>query len=176
MMHHLHHPNVRRTLSSPLTFFWKFAATPLLAGCFVFVMAAQWSDGWKRRDRTPVSSGEIAIATICLAVTFAWLVFLSARLKRVEVDDSILYISNYVTEIRVPLSEVINVRESWTLKWFLLGIDLRNSTAFGQHIDFRPRLRFYWSGLHPVARDLNTLCENAKGGNRSKHATSGRST
>lgn len=154
---------MRRTLSSPLTFFWKFAATPLLAGGYVWAMAAKWSDGWKHRDGTPVSGGEIAIAIFCLAATFAWLVFLSARLKRVEVDDRTLYISNYVTEIRVPLSEVIEVAESGTARWFLLGIDLRNPTAFGQHIDFRPRLRFYWSGLHPVALGLKGLVERARG-------------
>ena len=154
---------MRRTLSSPLTFFWKFVSTPLLAGCFILVLAVGWSGGWKHRDGTPVSGGEIAIAIICQTATFAWLVFLSARLKRVEVDDGTLYLSNYVTEIRVPLSEVIDVTESGTLKWFLVGIDLRNPTAFGQHIDFRPRLRFYWSGLHPTVKELQERCQHARG-------------
>ena len=166
---------MRRTLSSPLTFFWKFAATPVLIGWFVYVLAGEWSGGWKNRDGTPVSSGEIAIAVLCWAATFVCLVFLSARLKRVEVDDGTLFISNYVTEIRVPLSEVIDVTESWTPKWFLLGIDLRNPTAFGQHIDSRPKLRFYCSGLHPVARDLKNLRERARGGNGVEHAASDQS-
>ena len=158
-----HYPDhvLRRTLSSPLTFFWKFAATPLLAGAYVWVMAAEWSDGWKHRDGTPASMATMAFVIVCLATAVAWLVWLSTRLKRVAVDDCALYVSNYVTEIRVPLSEVTDVRESGTLRWFLIGVDLRSPTTFGQHLHFRPRLRLYWSGLHPMARELKKLADQA---------------
>ena len=105
-----------------------------------------------------------------MTVTFAWLVFLSARLKRVAVDDITLYVSNYLTEIQVLLSEVIHVTENGTLKWFLVEIDLRNPTAFGQHIDFRPRLRFYWSGLHPTVKELQERCQHARGDGKAMNA------
>lgn len=151
---------MRRTLSSPLTFFWKFVSTPLLAGCFILVLAVGWSGGWKHRDGTPVSGGEIAIAIICQTATFAWLVFLSARLKRVEVDDNSLYVSNYRTEILVPLSEIAGVRET-SPYWFTIIVTLKSSSSFGGEIVFRPRHRFYLSGLHPIARQLNELAEQA---------------
>ena len=154
---------MRRTLSSPLTFFWEFAATPLLAGGYVWVMAARWSDGWKHRDGTPASAATMALVIVCLITTVACLVWLSARLKSVAVDDTALYVSNYVTEIQVPLSEVTDVRECGTLRWFFVEIDLRHPTAFGHHIDFRSMLCFYWSGLHPTVKELQERCQDARG-------------
>ena len=165
---------MRRTLSSPLTFFWKFGSTPLLAGCFVYLLAALWSGGWKSQDGTPDSGRTIGTAIVLVPAICGWIAWLTARLKRVAVDDSALYISNYRTEIRVPLTQVLDVRESGNSKWFLIGINLRHPTAFGQRIVFRPRLCLYWSGLHPVARELKGLVEQARAAFGVKAAAAGR--
>ena len=149
----------KRTLSSPLTFFWKFAAAPLLV---VFFLAAVGVERWKGRTGTAESAGMTAVGILSLIFVAAWLVWLTARLKRVVIKDGALYVSNYRTEIRVPFSEIRDVRETSDLRWFVLRVDLRNPTIFGQHIEFRPRLQLSWSHPHPIVRELLHCSQHAE--------------
>ena len=83
-------------------------------------------------------------------------------LKRVEVDDDALYVSNYTTELRIPLSEVFAVYASGGSKGLTrVNIALRNPSAFGQNIEFLPRLSQCWAGMAPAIRELKALCRQA---------------
>jgi hypothetical protein len=161
---------MQRILSSPLTFFWKFISTPLLIGGFVCALASAWIGNWLRRQGTPLSVNEVLMAILLLSLVGTQGFRMMAALKRVAVDDHTLYISNYLTEIRVPLSEVLDVKESSRRGSLLIRIHLRRPTPFGPSIVFRPRLRLYWWGPHPVALELRSLCEQAKARNRVKLA------
>jgi hypothetical protein len=152
---------MRRTFSSPLTVFWKFIAPALLIGG-AFYATVVMLGGFRNREGPSYSSGEVCLAIVCMAVMLAFVVGQALPLKRVQADDQALYVSNYVTEIRIPLSEVTVVRESRSRKYFRLSIHLRNPSAFGKRIVFIPRLRLYWSGIHPVVRELHALCEEAR--------------
>jgi hypothetical protein len=160
---------MRRTYSSPLTVFWKFIFPALLIGGWSYG-TVQWLGEFRNRDGPAHSSGEIWLAIVSSAALVACYVWWAKRLKRVEADDHALYISNYITEIRVPLSELTAVSERRSGKHFTLSIELRNPSAFGKRIVFRPRPRLYWSGIHPVARELHALCEKAEGNNGVDHA------
>jgi hypothetical protein len=148
-----------RTLSSPLTFFWKFVATPLIAGLFIAAFARH---GWKVRDGASDSAGMIAIGLFSLIFMIAYLIWRTAGLKRVVIKEGALYVSNYRTEIRVPFSEIRDVREGFSVRWFVICIDLKDPTALGQHIEFRPKFHLYWSQPHPIVRELQSHSQNAR--------------
>jgi hypothetical protein len=147
-----------RTLSSPLTFFWKFAATPVIAGLFIATFARH---GWKGRDGASDSAEMMAVGLFSLIFIIAWFSWLTVGLKRVVLKEGALYISNYRTEIRVPFSEIREVREGFSVRWFVICIDLKDPTVLGQHIKFRPKFHLYWSRPHPIVRELQSHTQNA---------------
>jgi hypothetical protein len=152
---------MRRTLSSPFTLFWKFVLPAVLIGSGVYLIAMGWR-GQLHHNGAPLSRATLLLVVPVLAAVFAWPLSWAKRLKRVEVDDRALYISNFITEVRVPLSDVTAVTESSSRKYFTVNIDLAKGSAFGQRIFFRPRFCLYWSGLHPIARELQALCKKAR--------------
>jgi hypothetical protein len=74
-------------------------------------------------------------------------------------DSTSLYISNYVTEIKVPLCSVVDVSENRWLNCHPVTIHLRGDTPFGQRIMFMSQMGwrrwgwFLW-GPHPVVRQI----------------------
>lgn len=155
---------MRRPLSSPLTFFWKFVIPTLFVAGAGYVVLVQCLDTFRNRDGAPLSYGELCLSLAVWAAALAWVIGWTSRLKRVEVDDHALYVSNYRSEIRIPLTDVCEVDEtSGDRRYFTVRVDLRKKYAFGQRIVFRPRFRLYWSGLHPVTRELHALCKRARG-------------
>lgn len=93
-------------------------------------------------------------------------IFATKKLKRIAVEDGYLCVSNYFTQVRIPLSEVVRVREyagtGAAKQYTTLIIDLEYPCAFGKRIVFLPKPRLYWSGIHPVVRELQGLCEQAR--------------
>ena len=155
---------MRRSLSSPLTFTWKFVVPILFIAGSLYIAALQGLDTFRNRDGTPLSYGEFALTLIFCTAISAGVVWFTKRFKRVEVDERALYVSNYWTEICVPLTEVGAVNESTgDRRYFSVAVDLRQASAFGQRIVFRPRFRLYGTGLHPVVLELRALCERARG-------------
>jgi hypothetical protein len=101
------------------------------------------------------------------ALTVWGLVRSVGLLKRVEVDDDVLCVSNYTTEVRIPLSEVTDVRESGGPKGLTtVSIAFRNPSALGESIEFLPRLSRCWAGMGPAIWELQALCRqlSAKNG------------
>jgi len=80
------------------------------------------------------------------------------RLKEVRVDDDFLYVSNYLKEITIPLSEIFDVRENIWVNIHPVTIQLKSPSEFGDKIVFMPTVRFF--GLfssHPVVSELKEL-------------------
>jgi hypothetical protein len=152
---------MRRTLSSPLTLFWKLLLPTLLMGGGGWIIVMGWR-GQLHHNGAPLSRATLWLVVPGLALVLAWPLLWAKRLKRVEVDDLFLYISNFITEIRVPLSDVTAVSESDDRRNFTVNIELGKESAFGQRIIFRPRFCLYWSGVHPIARELQALCKKAR--------------
>ena len=161
---------MRRTLSSRTTIFFNFVLPTLLIAGLSCVLLLCWLGKITGHDGRPLSVGKLCLFTIIGAVVLAGLVRsladLKHDLKRVEVDDDALYVSNYLTEIRIPLSEVTAVRENTGYKSLTtVTISLRTRSAFGKRIEFAPRMRWNWSGTDPAVRELRALCKQASGGN-----------
>jgi hypothetical protein len=86
------------------------------------------------------------------------------RLKRVRVDGTSLYISNYRKEITVPLREIRMVSENRWINIHPVTIEFWVGTAFGQRIVFMPQAQtFAFFGSHPVVAELRRLAAEATG-------------
>jgi hypothetical protein len=87
------------------------------------------------------------------------------RLKEVSVDDNFLYVSNFIKEISIPLSEIYDVTENVWLNSHPVTIHLTSPSEFGDKIVFMPKTRFFaFFSSHPVVNELKELA-------RSKHTT-----
>ena len=87
------------------------------------------------------------------------------RLKEVSVDDDFLYVSNYLKEVSIPLSEIYDVTENLWLNIHPVTIHLKSPSEFGDKIVFMPKTRaFAFFSSHPVVKELKEL---ARTNNRS---------
>ncbi len=155
---------MRTRLSTPLTFFYKVVLPSLHAVIGVFLIAVSLGYEWKKPGGIsgPMTSSARAFYVMA-GLSCLCLIWRYARLKRVEMDDNSLYVSDYRTEIQIPLSEIVSVRET-SPYWFTIVITFKSDSGFGQSIVFRPSHRFYWSGFHPITRQLGELLDGLEDG------------
>ena len=75
------------------------------------------------------------------------------RLKRVCLDQEALYVSNYVVERRIPLTEVSRVWQPGVIGGAVV-VEFHTLTAFGRRIVFMPSRLL---GPHPIGEELRRL-------------------
>jgi hypothetical protein len=93
----------------------------------------------------------------------AFIYWSCVRLKEVSVDDDYLYVSNYIKEARIPLSEIYDVTENVWLNIHPVTIHLKSPSGFGDRVIFMPRVRFFsFFSSHPVVAELKALAESKK--------------
>lgn len=92
---------------------------------------------------------------ILLCITFIKLWWVTAVLKHVAIESDQLIISGLTKTIRVPLSEIIKVRDSSHLKRIPSVIVLRSPSMFGTKIRFFP--------VKPYADAISELRKHIKG-------------
>jgi hypothetical protein len=158
---------MRRRLSSRTTILWSYVLPILLVVGLSGALLMGWLGKITGNDGRPLSVEVLCVFTLMWALTVWGLVRSVGVLKRVEVDEDALCVSNYTTEVRIPLSEVTDVRESGGPKGLTrVSIALRNPSVFGQNIEFLPRLSRCWAGMGPAILELQALCRqlSAKNG------------
>ncbi len=161
---------MRRTLSSPFTLLFKV------------LFPAFWSTVWGwgtvqvlRHPDTIVFNGVAGGAPRGTGVVLAalWLVGITLTLafgrtlKRVRMIDDDLLISNYVSEVRVPIAAIREVREApfWQSHCVILEFDI--ATRFGSSIRFLTREMQRRIGVESnVARELRELATAVRRGVR----------
>ena len=101
----------------------------------------------------------ISYAPVILAISYAC--FRLVRLaKAVGTDDAFLYVSDNETEIRIPISKIVQVRQTVVMRLMYdhVVIILDSPSEFGQKIVFFPEKRFPdISEPHPTVGELNRL-------------------
>lgn len=108
-----------------------------------------------------INAREAFIGIVGWVIFSAFIYFGCYRLKKVSVDDRFLYISNYLKEVQVPLSEVADVTESSSSNIRPVIIHLISSTEFGRKIIFMPKeWRFGFYSTHPVVNELKEMVES----------------
>ena len=100
---------------------------------------------------------------------FAWVagsVFIwwsCVRLKAVSVDDNFLYVSNYLKETAISLSDIHDVAENRWVNIHPVTIQLKASSEFGDKIVFMPTARsFAFFSSHPVVSELKELARSKR--------------
>jgi hypothetical protein len=147
-----------KMLSSRMTFFTKIVMPTVWISGFGAGSTAVWMmDGARAQVR-------LVFLLAFLAGGISFLLF-CVPLKRVRVDGSNLYVSNYREEIPVPLAAVAAVSENRWINIHPVTIHLRTETAFGNKVVFMPkqRLTFGWRS-HPVVNEIRQLVAAAAGG------------
>lgn len=88
----------------------------------------------------------------------AFLYWSCMRLKAVSVDEDLLYVSNYLKEISIPLSNIYDVTENRWINIHPVTIHLKSPSEFGDKIIFMPKVRvFSFFSSHPVVAELKEL-------------------
>ena len=145
-----------RRISSLLTVVAKFIAPPL----GVLFVANFW-----------FSLGEIrgpAIWWFYLVpvLTEAIVIWHAVSVKWVAIDElnGRLYVSNYFKEIAIPLSDIVDVKESLWSDPRRMKITLSQPSEFGEKIVFLGTYRFggIFAGPHPIVNELQTLAAKAR--------------
>ena len=138
------------------------------------VFPAIWIPLWGFGILTMFSGGfDVADAATKWLFLVAWVVgcafiyWSCIRLKEVSVDDNFLYVSNYLKEISIPLSEIYDVTENMWLNSHPVTIHLQSPSEFGDKITFMPKVRlFSFLSSHPVVDELKELASANSPANR----------
>ncbi|HEY0428922.1 MAG TPA: hypothetical protein VGC76_14165 [Pyrinomonadaceae bacterium] len=76
-------------------------------------------------------------------------------LKKVSIDETTLYVSNYSKEILIPRAEIQAVTENFWINTHPVTIHLKSPSPFGSKIKFMPKLRFFaFFRSHPIVEEL----------------------
>ncbi len=144
-------------LSSLQTFPIKFIFPPLWIGLFGFGALVSLF----------AQRGDLRASLVMFLMWIAGSAFIywsCIRLKKVSVDNHFLYVSNYLKEISVPLSDIGDVTEIVWLNSHPVTVHLKFATEFGDKIVFMPKVRWFaFFSSHPVVAELKELARS-KGG------------
>ena len=85
------------------------------------------------------------------------------RLKKVDLDDVALHISNYRISVEDPLRGVEAISEGLPILPELVWISFRRPTEFGNKVVFMPKLRFFIRvSPHLIVNELRQLVSEAR--------------
>lgn len=156
---------MRRNLSSAQTFLMKFVFPTVWLAGFVAATVLLFTTGGLSEPHglppPPALKWVFLGVTVLGAVCLYWCCM---RLKRVEIDEQWLYVSNYRREIRVLLRDIEEVFENRWVNIHPITLALRHETEFGSHITFMPKTR--WWGFrrsHPVVHELENAIRRVRG-------------
>lgn len=152
-----------RTISSAQTILVKFVFPVIWIGGFGVGAMALWLAPLRARGDAPLPEMKWLFLAIWIFGT-AFILWLSAGLKRVRLDDERLCISNYVREISVPLGLIADVTENRWINIRPVTIQFRQPTDFGDKITFMPMTRVFWPGKpNPIVAELRALASGRGG-------------
>jgi hypothetical protein len=163
---------MRHTLSSGQTFVMKVVLPIVWIAGFVTatVLLFTASDLSDSNDIPPSLQLKWFLLAATMVGGFCWY-WWGIRLKRVDVDDQWLYVSNYLREIQVALRDIEEVSENRWVNIRPITVSFRRDTEFGPRIVFMPRVRWwgFWQA-HPAVRELEDAAQRARGLPRARPA------
>jgi len=157
---------MRRTISSALTYAVKVVFPVVWIGIFAVATLLLFSSAGgatRAGGDSPPSEMKWAFLLVTL-VGSAFVCWSCVRLKRVELDDAALYISNYQKVIVVPLRDIQDVTENRWINSHPVTIHFHRDTDFGASIVFMPTVRWFaFFSSHPIVAELRTAAARARG-------------
>ena len=139
------------TVSSSLTFFYKFVFTTVWSGGFglgtVFMFLS---------DKPEVRGMRWQFAAAWMVGTlFIW--GTCACLKRVELNGTTLTISNYRDDITVQATDIATVRQDRLINLRHVTLTFKNETPFGKAVTFMPPVSFRFFSEDEIVTRLRRL-------------------
>jgi hypothetical protein len=148
-----------RTLSSALTFWAKFLFPAVWISGFGLGTTVLWLGDLvdKNHATAPPQMKFAFLAGWILGTTF--ILWTSAGLKRVRMDERQLYVSNYFREIDVHFSAIADVKQNRWINSRPITIYFRDATEFGDKATFMPkqRIQFQLWRTDPIVNELRQL-------------------
>jgi hypothetical protein len=139
-------------LSSAWTFYAKFVFPAVWISGFGLGTILLWFGGLHDRNN---ALPPLFLGLWILGSTF--ILWANAGLKRVRTDDRQLLVSNYIREIRIPFSAIMDVRQNRWLNTRPITIYFRDATEFGDRATFIPKWRIQFWRIDPVVDELKQL-------------------
>ena len=154
-----------RTLSSAQTFVMKFVFPVIWIGAFTVATLSLFlsPNSWHGADGAPPDPELKWFFLFAMLAGTAFIWWACVRLKRVRIDARALYISNYSTEMVVPLTNVAEVTENRWVNIHPVSIRFHSATEFGSQVTFMPKSRWFafWSS-HPVVDEIWRAVDQAR--------------
>jgi hypothetical protein len=126
-----------KTLSSASTLALKLVL-PILPIVHAVAIFAPW--GQKAEGTfSPPFTGFTALQYLFYVIGWAVLIHSGARLKRVQMDSTTLYVANYFKRCSIPLKMIEAVTQSRWWNGDAVTIHLHQNTPFGRRIVFAPK-------------------------------------
>ncbi len=128
-----------------------------------FTTVQMWRGTYVPDGSLPAGFVKWQFAVLWVAI-LAFMLWVCGGLKRLQVDRTSLYISNYLRDGRVPLSAIRVVTEMCWINIHPVTIHFRGDTPFGRQITFMPKARIgfaLWRFPHPVVEELKSLAAAA---------------
>lgn len=141
-----------RVLSSKQTFFWKF----VFPACWALVYGPPAVAGLLGRSDERFMFLFLVVGGSLLAFLFG------GRLKKVELGERVLRVSNYLRTTSVPLTRVAEVKRVGLGRWQNIRIRFTEDTPFGPSIVFLPPAAFIpFAITHPLVGELQAVVARA---------------
>jgi hypothetical protein len=137
-----------KELSSSLTFFYKYLVILIWIGGFGIGTRAVLLAG-------PSDPKWVQYMVIWVLFS-AFIFFTTGNVKKVFLEKDCLIVSNFLKEIKIPVSEIEAVDGSTYLSPKLVWFRLKSPSPFGRKISFIPKRRMSPGiGKHPLVVELN---------------------
>lgn len=144
---------MKRELSSKQTFLLKIILPIFFVAMLMTVFAG-----------IIISSKKVELLPLLIIFPLIGLVGIFAmyltvmRYKKVAVDDEFLYVSNYRTEIKIPVSNIADVTEIKWVRTRPITIHLKSDSEFGRKIVFTSKMNgFRVFADNPIVAELKEL-------------------
>jgi hypothetical protein len=115
-----------------------------------------------KHGELPPEAMKYVFAIVWLAGT-SFILWVGIQLKRVRIDGSNLYVSDWFHEMVIPMAEIADVKEHKWIKGHPIIILFKRPTACGKSVMFLPILRLAWWSEHPIVKKLKELAGNGEG-------------
>jgi hypothetical protein len=146
-------------LSSAWTFSAKFIFPAVWISGFGLATVLLWLGGLHDRNNALPSPQLKFVFLGAWVLGSTFILRANAGLKRVRTDGQQLIVSNYIREISIPFSAIIDVRQNRWLNSRPITVYFRDATEFGDRATFIPKCRFriqFWR-VDPVVDELKQL-------------------
>lgn len=139
-----------KRVSSNLTLAFKIFFPILWTVFFLGITLVAWFSGIEYVGDMPIATFRIGItAFLLIGIAFIYWAFL--RLKRVEMDEQFVYVTNYFKHFRYPYHNIEKITFNNYLLFKSVNIHLKEAGNFGKKMTFVPSRKLFrmFTETHP---------------------------